>query len=369
MKNACVILKNEKGADERAVASLFDAFRAQGYIFDEVRTLRNADAEKFRTVLTETKKEYENLLLLADKAQLPTVKSAVFSSGVFKEDSFQGTIDGAGIYTDKTHSLFLLSFDGTETGLVYMQSVCVPYLERKYGKKTDRTVIRAVGASEAHIRSLLSKAKNIDGGQMQYFHSRRYDEDIIEILYDENISKRLENDVLRVFAEGLDETVYALDDTPLAEQLVQLLKLRGKKISVAESFTGGGVGKRIVSVSGASEVYFEGLNTYDELAKMKRLGVTEYTLRSFGAVSDQTAYEMAAGLIATGNCDISVATTGLAGPKTDRSALPVGLCYIAVGTRERVFVYRYKFDGTREEITEKAINYALFLAYKQLKTM
>ena len=47
--------------------------------------------------------------------------------------------------------------------------------------------------------------------------------------------------------------------------------------------------------------------------------------------------------------------------------LPVGLCYIAVGTKERVFVYRYKFDGTRNEITETAINYALFLAYKQLK--
>ena len=369
MKNACVILKNEKGADENAIASLFDAFRAQGYIFDEVRTLLNADTEKLRTVLTEGKKEYENLLLLADKSQLSAVKSAVSLSGVFKEDSFQGTIDGAGVFSDKIKSLLLLSFDGTETGTGYFQSVLLPYLQRKYGKKTDRTVIRSIGANEAHIRSLLAKAKLIDGGQMQYFHTRRYDEDIIEILYDENISKRLESDVLRVFAEGLGDTVYALDDTPLGEQLVRLLKLRGKKISVAESFTGGGVGRRIVSVSGASEVYFEGLNTYDELSKMKRLGVTEYTLRSYGAVSDQTAYEMAAGLIATGNCDISVATTGLAGPKTDRSMLPVGLCYIAVGTRERVFVYRYKFDGTREEITERAINYALFLAYKQLKTM
>ena len=136
---------------------------------------------------------------------------------------------------------------------------------------------------------------------------------------------------------------------------------------MAVSFTGGGIGKRIVSVPGASEVYFEGVNTYDERAKIKRLGVSEYTLRTVGAVSDETAYEMAAGLLASGDCDVSVATTGLAGPKSDRTELPVGLCYIAVGLKEKVFVYRYKFEGTREEITETAINYALFLAYRQLK--
>lgn len=116
-------------------------------------------------------------------------------------------------------------------------------------------------------------------------------------------------------------------------------------------------------------MYFEGVNTYNELSKIKRLGVNEYTLKTVGAVSDQTAYEMASGLIATGDCDIAIATTGLAGPNTDKSMLPVGLCYIAVGTKERVFVYRYKFDGSREEITQTAINYALFLAYKQLKNM
>ena len=114
-------------------------------------------------------------------------------------------------------------------------------------------------------------------------------------------------------------------------------------------------------------MYFEGLNTYNERSKIQRLGVSEFTLNTRGAVSDETAYEMATGLLNTGNCDLAIATTGLAGPKTDRSMLPVGLCYIAIGTQERVFVYRYKFDGTREEITETAINYALFLAYKQLK--
>ena len=64
-----------------------------------------------------------------------------------------------------------------------------------------------------------------------------------------------------------------------------------------------------------------------------------------------------------------IATTGLAGPKSDRSLLPVGLCFIAVGTKEKVYVYRYKFDGDRRAVTEKAINYALFMAFRQLKNM
>ena len=234
---------------------------------------------------------------------------------------------------------------------------------------TDKTEIRSIGAKEAQIKALIERAQSFDGGKVEYRHTRRFGEDVIELSYAEDISKRLSEDVLRVFADGLQESIYSLDGTSLPAPLVWLLKLRDKKISVAESFTGGGIARKITSVSGASEVYFEGLNTYSELSKIKRLGVSEYTLNTFGAVSEQTAYEMAAGLMATGDCDICITTTGIAGPNTDRSGLPVGLCYIAVGTQERVFVYRYKFDGTREEITETAINYALFLAYKQLKNM
>ena len=220
------------------------------------------------------------------------------------------------------------------------------------------------------MNGLLAQAMQMSGNKLTCYHTRKYDEDVIEITYDSNASKMLIDDVLRFLTEGLGDTVYALNtDSTLEEQLVALLKLRRRKISVAESFTGGGIAKRITSVSGASEVYFEGLNTYDELSKIKRLGVSEYTLQTAGAVSDQTAYEMATGLLDTGCCDIAIATTGLAGPKSDRSMLPVGLCFIAVGVKEQVLVYRYKFDGNREEITEKAINYALYLAYKHLKKL
>ena len=131
----------------------------------------------------------------------------------------------------------------------------------------------------------------------------------------------------------------------------------------------GGIAKKIVSVPGASDVYYEGINAYSGHSKMARLGVSEFTLRSQGAVSEQTAYEMAAGLLQQGNCDVAIATTGLSGPTTDESGQPVGTCYIAVGVDGDVYVYRYLLQGDREEISETAIRYALFLACKQLKNM
>ncbi len=366
MKNALLVWKKDSySVLERGIRSTVDAFRVGGYLFDELRVQTGGEEGKLLIAVEELLQRYDNVAVLTDNVLY--VKTAL--SAMLGEENFQGTVSGTGIFSRKEKSVFVLSASHFEDGVGYIQTTALAYLERKYGVKWDRTVIRAIGANEQHVKNLFLKARAVDGGKMRYTHTRNFDEDVVEIFYDENVSKRVADDVLRIFADGLQDCVYALDDTPIAEQLVRLLQLRSKKISVAESFTGGGIAKKIVSVSGASKVYFEGLNTYNEYAKIKRLGVNEYTLQSLGAVSDQTAYEMAASLTATGDCDISIATTGLAGPATDGSMLPVGLCYVAIGTKEKVFVYRYKFDGTREEITEKAIQYALFLAYKQLKNM
>ena len=73
------------------------------------------------------------------------------------------------------------------------------------------------------------------------------------------------------------------------------------------------------------------------------------------------------GLLATGKCRLAVATTGIAGPKSDNTAKPVGLAYIAAGTRDNLKVYKFNYVGDRERITRTAINDALFLAYRALK--
>lgn len=365
MKNICLFLKTTATAlSENDVTPLIDAFDGVGIIFDELRFIYRIDEEKLKKELIEIKAEYDNVAVVSTRKGVPYLQR--FAQETF-ENKYHSAEQGEGIYNDGKCSLFVLVSD--ETGLAYVKNACIPFINKKYVGRLEKMVLRSVGASEEHVQRLLTSAKSISGNRLAYTHQRRYDEDVIQITYDANTPKMLADDILRLFADGLSDSLYAVENVRLEEQLVRLLKLRGKKISVAESFTGGGVGKRIVSVSGASEVYFEGLNTYNEASKKARLGVSEYTLKSYGAVSDQTAYEMAAGLIATGNCDISIATTGLAGPKSDRTELPVGLCYIAIGSKEKVMVYRYKFDGNREDITQKAINYALFLAYCHLKNM
>ncbi len=364
MNNACIVLKKRITIENGGENAVFAAFSAYGYSFDEVRILPQNEEKILREALVSLRKAYDNVLLLADRTVLPLFKDFLSSlAGLSCVNEYAG----ASIYQGERESVFLLSADATATGAGFVREVCAGYLQQRSGRTFARTVLRAVGANEARVQALLAEGEKRSEGKIRFSHRRRFDEDVIEMLYDDTAPKMTVDGAIRLFVEGLTDSVYALQDVTLEEQLVRLLKLRGRKLSVAESFTGGGVARRITSVSGASEVYFEGLNTYAEESKRKRLGVSQYVLRTTGTVSDQTAYEMALGLLNSGDCDFSIATTGLAGPNTDRSMLPVGLCFIAVGTKEGIYVYRYKFDGDRREITEKAINYALFLAYQLLK--
>lgn len=224
-----------------------------------------------------------------------------------------------------------------------------------------------MGAPADTVKAVLREAEQNSAGQLRVHLTESAGDQRFEIVYDNSTPKMLIDDVTRRLIVGLGDHVYAADDTPLNRRVIELLSLRGLKLSIAESFTGGGIAQKLIEVPGASKVLFESIVAYDNGSKMKRLGVHESTLRGKGAVSDDTAYEMAAGLIAGGDCDVSVATTGIAGPQSDGTDKPVGLCFLAVGTKETVYVYKYMYAGTRSEITRRAITQALYLLYKQLK--
>lgn len=124
----------------------------------------------------------------------------------------------------------------------------------------------------------------------------------------------------------------------LAEEIVNKLKNRNYTLAVAESCTGGWLSKIITDVSGASSVYNGGVCSYSNEVKMKLLGVKAETLEAHGAVSEETAAEMANGVRAALNADIGVGITGIAGPLSDNTAKPVGLIYIALSTDEKTVV-------------------------------
>ncbi len=123
-----------------------------------------------------------------------------------------------------------------------------------------------------------------------------------------------------------------------AEAVVSSLKKQNKTLGLAESCTGGWLSKIITDVSGASSVYLGGVCSYSNSVKMKLLGVKEETLIKFGAVSEQTAREMAMGAQKTLGSDIGVGITGIAGPLSDNTNKSVGLIYVAVSYEDTVTV-------------------------------
>lgn len=134
------------------------------------------------------------------------------------------------------------------------------------------------------------------------------------------------------------------------ERLVQRLTELGYTITTAESCTGGMISSTIVDVPGASTVVNECHVTYSNEAKVKYLGVKEDTLNKYGAVSEETAYEMALGAQKIADANVAVGVTGLAGPGGGTEQKPVGLVYVGYNVNGKVIVERYIFKGNRTEI-------------------
>lgn len=138
-----------------------------------------------------------------------------------------------------------------------------------------------------------------------------------------------------------------------AQSVVDILKEKNLMLSTAESCTGGMIGELITSVSGASEVYGFGFITYANEAKEQILGVKHETLEKFGAVSEETAREMALGAKRVSGSDISVSVTGIAGPGGGTKEKPVGLVYTAICFNEKVEVFKLLLKGDRESVRKQ----------------
>ena len=152
--------------------------------------------------------------------------------------------------------------------------------------------------------------------------------------------------------------------TNLCKQVLD--QLAGKTLATAESCTGGMVAKRITDISGASGCFAYGCVTYSNQAKQRLLGVSAETLDAYGAVSAQTALEMARGVRNLAGSDIGVGITGVAGPGGASATKPVGLVYIAIGNAETIEAFEFHFYGTRHEIRRQAALKAMELLMKEL---
>ena len=146
-----------------------------------------------------------------------------------------------------------------------------------------------------------------------------------------------------------------------------LKKLQGKTLVPAESCTGGWIGKELTSIPGSSEVYKGGIICYTNFVKEQILGVDPDTLSKYGAVSKETAGEMAKGVRRILDADISVSVTGLAGPGGDDFGNEVGTVFIGCETENALTVREFHFNGDRDSVRRQAVCAALELVLDMQK--
>ena len=145
----------------------------------------------------------------------------------------------------------------------------------------------------------------------------------------------------------------------LSDQIGKLLTEKNLTVSTAESCSGGLLGHVLTGVSGSSTYYIGGVIAYSNSVKEAQLGVGHDTLVEYGAVSHQTAREMAAGVRERLGAAIGLSTTGIAGPTGGTPEKPVGLVYIGISTEEQTQSYENHFSGDREDVKESTVNQVL----------
>jgi nicotinamide-nucleotide amidase len=166
------------------------------------------------------------------------------------------------------------------------------------------------------------------------------------------------------------DSVVDRDGSPLPQTVFRLLREREATVSCAESCTAGLVGYLLTEVPGSSAVFKKGYLAYSNEAKRELLEVPEETLRTHGAVSEETALAMARGCLAAAGSDYAVAVTGIAGPDGGTPEKPVGLVYVAAASARGIlcgrFLFREDREGNRRLSAYAAINQLRLLILKEL---
>ena len=150
------------------------------------------------------------------------------------------------------------------------------------------------------------------------------------------------------------------------EKLASMLNAKGKTVSTAESCTGGMIAGRLTDLAGSSAYFKEGYVTYANEAKEKILNVSHDCLEQYGAVSEETCYQMIKGLLMKTGADYGIAVTGIAGPGGGSREKPVGLVYIGYGNLENCHVVKRQFAGERSEVRQQTVDEAIRLLCQEL---
>ena len=291
-------------------------------------------------------------------------KMALMPSGARPLEGEDGT--PAGFYLEKSgRGFFFLPGLGGERPLPDNAiKVVSAGRRRSLWRRTDR--IRCYGIGEDAVRESLKWIAGGDASLSTFSSYEGVDAVITVTGGSAGKAETLLKDIMSAAYGRLDEYIYAAGHEGMENVVARLLTEKKWTLATAESCTGGLLAKKLTDVPGSSAYMDRGAVTYSNLAKEEMLGVSSRVLKDYGAVSKETAQEMAEGIRRSAKTSIGISITGIAGPTGGSIAKPVGLVFIGLATPDGVDVKGFNFPGDRNAVRLATSQRALDLLRRYL---
>lgn len=246
----------------------------------------------------------------------------------------------------------------------------MPFLEKRRGGALCSRYVKVFGMGESEMASRLSRQMDTWENPTAAPYAKE-GECLVRITAmgkDKEKAFAMTEPAVREVRQVLGDVVYGVDVDSLEQVVVQEMTARGLTLATAESCTGGLMGKRITDVPGASACYLGGVVSYQNEVKENLLGVRHETLITKGAVSEDTACQMAEGVRKALGADIGISTTGVAGPGGGTPEKPVGLIYVGISTKDKTWAVRIlRPRQSRESLRRLASSTAFDLVRRHLE--
>ncbi len=322
------------------------------------------------------------LKLLPDEESIERIKKIFITTGrIMTENNIkqgyipEGTVvlennngTAPGVLIEKEGKIVIMLPGPPKELYPMFESKVLPYLKSKTDSTIRSKVLRVIGVGESAVEHML---KDIFDSQANPTIAPYAKDGEVHLRITAKTGIPEEADSLIAEMEQkvraiLGDNIYGCNEETLEEAVLKLLQKKNLTISLAESCTGGLVASRLTDIPGASASLISGVVSYSNESKINILKVKEETIRKYGAVSPQTAEEMAVGAKKLSNTDIGLSITGIAGPDGGSAEKPVGLCYIGIAIGNSVIVQKIMLTGNRNRIRWGSSSRALDFLRREL---
>lgn len=268
------------------------------------------------------------------------IKQAYIPESAIVMENDEGTAPGF-IIEDNNKIIAVMPGPPREMERMFKDSL-IPFLSNKNSEKIYYRNLRLIGIGESDLETRLLDLISNQTDPTIATYAKEGECSVRITSKKENLdeAKKSVDSILPYVNERVGEFIFSYDDKELIEVVADKLKAEKLTISTAESCTGGLLASTFTDVPGISEVYEGGFVTYSNQAKIREIGVSEKTLKEYGAVSEQVAYQMAEGVRRVAETDIGISITGIAGPDGGSADKPVGLAYVGIAAKHETKVFK-----------------------------